>query len=589
VSETVIELLDRAARENADHPALGFKVGNTWESMSWSAYREEIFRAARGFLRLGLAPGKGVAILGFNRPQWFISELAAVAAGGAPAGLYTTLTPDQCHYVADHCEAQVAVVENEELLQKLLAIRGRLPHLKAIVLMVGESAEEGVLSWDQLLRLADEVPEAELETRIAALRPEDLCTLIYTSGTTGPPKAVMLSHHNIVWTARRVVEMLDLRAGDRFLSYLPLSHIAEKMVSLYGPLSVGGYTWFAESLERMPENLREVRPHVFFGVPRVWEKIQAAIEAAGADSSPIKRRIVAWARAKGLEAGYAQQGGGAQPRLLGLAERLVFSKVRRKLGLDRARMCATSAAPISRGTLELFLSLGIPIYEVYGMSECTGPATISMPDRYRTGKAGYAIPGTELKITERGEIWIRGPHVFMGYYRDPEATRETLDQDGWLHSGDVGEIDDEGFLEVTDRLKEIIITSGGKNIAPQTIETRLKTIPAVAVPAVVGDRRNYLTALLTLDPDRVPQAAEKAGSPARELEAAACCPVFRRHLERQVERINATLAGFETIKKFAVLPGQFTPEGGELTPTMKLKRRVILQKYAAEIEELYAT
>jgi long-subunit acyl-CoA synthetase (AMP-forming) len=589
VSQTVIELLDQTAREHADQPALAHKAGDSWESVTWSAYREEIRWAARGFLRLGLTPGKGVAILGFNRPQWFVSELAAVAAGGAPAGLYTTLSPDQCHYVADHCEAQIAVAENEELLGKLLAIRGRLPHLKAIVLMVGESVEEGVLSWEQLLRLADEVPEAELEARIAALSPEDLCTLIYTSGTTGPPKAVMLSHRNIVWTARRVVEMLDLRAGDRFLSYLPLSHIAEKMVSLYGPLSVGGYTWFAESLDRMPENLREVRPHVFFGVPRVWEKIQAAIEAAGAKSSPLKRRTVAWARRKGLEAGYAQQRGGTQPRLLGLAERLVFSKVRRKLGLDRARMCATSAAPISRGTLELFLSLGIPIYEVYGMSECTGPATISIPDRYRTGKAGYAIPGTELEIADQGEIWIRGPHVFMGYYRDPEATREALDQDGWLHSGDVGVIDGEGFLEVTDRLKEIIITSGGKNIAPQTIETKLKTIPAVAVPAVVGDRRNYLTALLTLDPDRIPQAAETAGSPARELETAACCPVFHRHLERQVERINATLAGFETIKKFAVLPSQFTPEGGELTPTMKLKRRVILQKYAAEIEELYAT
>ncbi|MDH3255739.1 MAG: AMP-binding protein, partial [Acidobacteriota bacterium] len=295
-----------------------------------------------------------------------------------------------------------------------------------------------------------------------------------------------------------------------------------------------------------------------------------------------------WARGVGLAASYAEQRGDRPPRFHGVARRLVFSKVRERLGLDRAALCATSAAPIALHTLEFFSSLGIPILEIYGMSECSGPGTVSTPDRYRLGKAGFAFPGAEIKVTDEGEICMRGPHVFLGYFKDPEATREALDAEGWLHSGDVGEIDADGFLSITDRLKELIITSGGKNIAPQLIEAKLKAIPAVAVPAVIGDRRKYLTALLTLDPERVEREAEALGSAARDVAEAASCPILRRALEASVERVNSTLASYETVKRFAILPGQFTIEGGELTPTMKLKRRVVSEKYGSEIEALYA-
>ena len=309
MSQIIPRVFEEAARERGDADAMRHKRDGEWLPISWNGYREAVWRAAGGFMRLGLEPGQGVAILGFNRPEWFISDVGAIVAGGLPAGIYTTCTPDQCQYVAHHCEASVIVVEHADQLDKILSVRDQLPHLRAIVMMDGESAEPGVHSWQELLEMGDGVPAAEVEARIDAQRPEDPATLIYTSGTTGPPKAVMLSHTNLVWTAARVLEFLELERGDQFLSYLPLSHIAEQMVSLHGPLHIGGCSWFAESIEQLAANMREVRPHIFFGVPRVWEKIQAAIEAAGAQNPPLKRKIAAWARGVGKSTGYADQRG----------------------------------------------------------------------------------------------------------------------------------------------------------------------------------------------------------------------------------------------------------------------------------------
>jgi long-subunit acyl-CoA synthetase (AMP-forming) len=587
MAETVLQVFERTARDNAGRPALRVKTGGQWQTTTWKEYRDQAFLAARGFMSLGLAPGQGVAVLGYNRPEWFLADLAAIAAGGLPAGIYTSSTPEQVQYIAEHAEAAIAVVENETHLETFLALRDRLPKLGAIVLMTGASTAPGVHTWQQLLELGAGVPEADLRARIDAQKPEDLCTLIYTSGTTGPPKAVTLSHHNIVWTSARVAEAYRVSATDEMLSYLPLSHIAEQVVSLHTPMVVGGCSWFAESLEKLRDNLVEVRPHFFFAVPRVWEKMQGGIQAAGAQNSGFKKKIAAWARGVGAAAGRAEQAGQAKPFLYSLAHKLVFSKVRRRLGLDRARVLSTSTAPISVETLDFFLSLGLPILEVYGMSECTGPTTFSVPERYRVGSVGFAIPGTELRIAEDGEVLMRGPHIFQGYYKNPAATQETIDEDGWLHSGDIGELSADGFLRITDRKKELLITSGGKNIGPQILEGKLRQIPAVSQAVVVGDRRNYLAALLTLDPQRAPLEAEAAGSPGRSPQELATCPVFRRHLEKQVEAVNANLARYETIKKFVILPAELSIEAGELTPTMKLKRRVVYQRYAAEIESLY--
>jgi long-subunit acyl-CoA synthetase (AMP-forming) len=588
MSETIMSVLERTARDQGERPALRVKDGGQWRVTTWKEYREQAYLAARGFIRLGLAPRQGVAIMGFNRPEWFLSDVGAIAAGGIPAGIYTTNTPEQCQYIADHAEAAVAVLENTQYLEIFRQIRDRLPHLKAIVLMTGSAADEGVYTWQQLLELGAQVPEDELRRRIDDQKPEDLCTLIYTSGTTGPPKAVMLSHHNVTWTAQRVVDAYSVNANDDLISYLPLSHIAEQVVSLHSPMAVGGCAWFAESIEKLGENLREVRPHFFFAVPRVWEKMQAAIQVAGAQNTGLKKKIAAWARGVGLAGGRAEQEGRPKPIFYPIARQLVFSKVREKLGLDRARVCSTSTAPISVETLEFFSSLGIPILEVYGMSECTGPATFSLPDHYHYGKVGRAMPGTAVATAEDGEVLMRGPHVFLGYFKNEEATRETVDDEGWLHSGDIGEIDAEGFLKITDRKKELIITSGGKNIAPAIIESKLRQIPAVSQAVVIGDRRHYLAALLTLDPTRAADQAKAANSPATTPEALATCPVFRQYLEKQIEGVNTTLARYEQIKKFVILPRELSIDEGELTPTMKLKRRVVNERFANEIERLYA-
>jgi long-subunit acyl-CoA synthetase (AMP-forming) len=353
-------------------------------------------------------------------------------------------------------------------------------------------------------------------------------------------------------------------------------------------MATGACVHFAESVEKLGENLREVKPHVFLGVPRVWEKIQAGIEAAGAQNPPLKKKIAAWARKTGLAGGRADQMGQPRPWQYSLANRLVFSKVREKLGMTETRFAVASAAPLAVETQEFFLSLGIPILDIWGMSELTGPATISLPSAYRTGRAGRPMPGSEMKIAADGELLVRGPHVFKGYYKNEAVTRETIDTEGWLHSGDVAEFDDEGFLRITDRKKELIITAGGKNIAPQFLEGKLKQIPAISQAVAIGDRRPYVVALLAVDPSRVMEEAERAGSPAKTTDEAARCPAFRAWVEKQVEEMNRGLARYEQIKKFALLPKELTTDGGELTPTMKLKRRVIHEKYGAAIESLYS-
>jgi long-subunit acyl-CoA synthetase (AMP-forming) len=589
----VHEVLGETVKRYGDRPALRVKRDGGWRTTTWSAYARDARRVGRALIGLGLEPGKGVTIIGYNSPEWLIADVGAILAGGVPAGIYTTNTPEQVRYITAHCEAKIAFADTAQQVEKFVVEQERLPRLEVVVQMIGRPAEAKrgrlrVLAWEDLLKLGDESPESALEARIKAQKPDDVCTLIYTSGTTGDPKAVMITHTNVVWTAEVLLKTLSAGPSDVSISYLPLSHIAEQMLSVHGPMAMGSVVYFAESIEKLGEALQEVRPTLFMGVPRVWEKIQAKMMAAGASAPPLRKKIAAWARKVGLEAGYAEQRGEARPLVLPIAQKLVFDKVRQRLGLDRARMCVTSAAPISRATLEFFLSLGIPILEVYGMSECTGPATYSPPDNYRTGKCGIVLPGAEVKIAEDGEICMRGPHVFKGYLKDEESTKNALDADGWLHSGDIGVIDKDGFLQITDRKKDLLITAGGENIAPQVLEGQLKSIPAVGQAVVVGDRMKYLAALVTLDPERVKTEAQAAGSPATNAAEAAKCAVFQKHLQKQIDEVNAKLARVQTIKKFVVVPNEFSIDGGELTPTMKIKRKVVNEKYKAEIASMYA-
>ncbi len=590
----VHEVLAETVKRYGDRPALRVKRDGGWRTTTWSAYQRDARRAGRALVGLGVERGKGASIIGFNSPEWLIADVGAILAGAVPAGIYTTNTPEQVRYITDHCEAKVAFADSSVQVEKFVVEQDRMPRLEVVVQMLGSieggEAKRGrlrVMTWERFLALGDETPESALEERIAAQKPDDVCTLIYTSGTTGEPKAVMISHDNVVWTAKTVIDKLDFGANEIMLSYLPLSHIAEQMLSVHGPMQAGCLLYFAESIEKLPESLREVRPTVFLGVPRVWEKIQAKMAAVGAAAPPLRKKIAAWARKIGLAAGYAEQQGQARPLLLPVAKKIVFDKVRERLGLDRARICVTSAAPISKSTLEFFLSLGIPILEVFGMSECTGPATISFPNKYRTGKCGVILPGAEVKIAEDGEVCMRGRHIFKGYLKDAESTSNALDAEGWLHSGDIGTIDQDGFLQITDRKKDLLITAGGENIAPQVLEGQLKGIPVVGQAVVVGDRQKYLAALVTLDPERVQAEAEACGSPARSIPEAAACSTFRAHLQKQIDQVNEKLARVQTIKKFVIVPNEFSIDGGELTPTMKVKRKVVNEKYKREIASMY--
>ncbi len=587
--ETVMQALDAAVQRYGKAPALRSKTGSgAWKDVSWADYRAEVWRAAKGLIALGLEPHKGVSLIGFNRREWLVGNIAAIYAGGVPVGIYTTSSPEQCSYIAGHSDSNVAIVEDAEQLAKFLEIRGELEQLEAIVLMQGEHDDERVFSWADLLAKGDALADSELEARIAAQSPDDICTLIYTSGTTGQPKGVMLSHDNLTWTSAAAASTMDISSESVLLSYLPLSHIAEQIVSIYVPIQTGTCTSFAESFEQLGDNLREVHPHLFLGVPRVWEKIQAKMMEAGAQNTGLKKMIAKWARGVGAKAMAARERGEPPPLSYGIADKLVFSKVKAKLGLDRSVYNVTSAAPIAKETLDFYASLGVLINEVYGMSECTGPATVSTPDKFRIGWVGWPLPGAEVKVAEDGEICMRGRNVFKGYYKNPDATAEALDDEGWLHSGDIGEKSGDLF-RITDRKKDLLITAGGENIAPQMIEGKLKNVVWISQAVVVGDRKPFLSALLTIDEDKFDEVLKQSGSTAETLEELAEDAKANAWLMESVNEVNKGLARVQTIKKIKILPKDLSIDDGDLTPTMKVKRKAVCAKYQAEIDAFYTS
>ncbi len=588
---TVMQVLDQTAKTHGNKPALKVKHDGSWKTWTWADYHADIRKAAKALIHLGLQKQTGVSIIGYNSPEWAIADLGAIYAGGFPAGIYTTNSPPQCKYIAEHSDTVVAFAENASQAAKFHKIWDELPGCTALVLMDDSSDEaDYAYSWSEFLALSDNVTDDQLQERIDGQDPDETCTFIYTSGTTGSPKAVMMTHDNLTWTAevaRQTIDGYEHVEQERIISYLPLSHIAEQLISLHTPVTSGGCTYFAESIEKLGDNLREVRPTMFLAVPRVWEKIQAKIVAGAAKNSNFKKKIGVWAKGVGLEGGYRMQKGEAPPMFYGLANKLVFSKVRALLGLDQCRVQITSAAPISKDTLEFFLSLGVPIMEVYGMSECSGPATMSLPTSYQTGSVGWVLPGTEVKIDSDGEICMRGRHILKGYYKNAEATAEAIDDDGWLHSGDLGKLDGK-FLHITGRKKELIITAGGENIAPNMIEGLMKSIGAVSQFVVIGDRRKHLSALITLDEEKLQTTLSAAGSPAKTMEDASKCEAVHGFIWKQVEEKNVELARVQKIKKIKILPADLSIDAGELTPTMKVKRKIVSEKYASDIEAFYS-
>ncbi len=567
-------------------PAYHVRGPGGWEATSWADYAAQVKRAGAGLVGLGVEPGQPVCILGANRPEWVIFDVGAMAAGAIPAGIYTTSSASECEYILNHSEAPVVLVENAGQFEKIASVRDQLPHLRHVVMMRGadDVRDPLVLSWEEFLaRGAGH--EAAFDERLAGLRPGAVATFIYTSGTTGRPKAVMLTHDNLNWTASRAKELTGASPADKLLSYLPLSHIAEQMFTIHIPAVIGASVYYAESIEKLAENLVEVQPTLFFGVPRVWEKFQAGVAAKLGEATGVKAKLAQRAmvigrqvtarRNRGLE---SAPGRGVSPRTLTveaeykLFDKLVYSKVKSALGLSRARICVSGAAPVAQSVLEFFAGLGLPVYEVYGQSEDNGPTSFNLPGRTRFGTVGPAFPGVDVKIADDGEILVRGRNVFAGYYKDEEATREAL-ADGWLHSGDLGEFDADGFLTITGRKKDVIITAGGKNVAPKLIEGGLKEHPLISDALVIGDRRKYLTVLVTLDPEA------SAGVDGSEAE---------RQVQAAIDRVNSEFARVEQVKRFTILPRELSIAEGELTPTLKVKRNVVVEHFAEQIEAMYS-
>jgi len=587
-TDTIPGRLMSHALTRPEAPAWWSHHQGQWVATPWRLAVERVRTAARALLALGLHPGDRVCILGFNCEAWVTADLAAMAAGGVPAGIYETCSAEEVAFILDHAEAAICFVQDATLLARLRDGEGSRRALRTIVLFPGAEPVDDpqVLSWEAFLARAEDVSEGALDQRLAALDEHGPATFIYTSGTTGPPKAVMLTHRNLAWTAAQATALGQVVPDDRTLSYLPLCHIAELMFTVLVPVTAGGQAWFARSHDSLPEDLKAVQPTVFLGVPRVWEKMHAAITVRLAQANGARAWLVRWAMGVSRAVHAARNQGAPVGTMLALqhrlATRLVFGKVKAALGLGAARFCVSGAAPISAEVLSFFTGLDLTIHEVYGQSEGSGPSSFNRPGSTRFGTVGTAFPGTQLRIAPDGEVLVNGPNVFLGYFKDPQATDAAL-QDGWLHSGDLGSLDEGGFLRITGRKKEIIITAGGKNVAPANIEAALKDLPLVSQAVVLGDRRRFLSALITLDPQAL-QEHLGAEPPADPMSL----PELVAELQRGVDRVNERFARVEHIRRFTLLPGDFTVEGGELTPTLKLKRRVVEERHAALIEAMYA-
>ncbi|XP_069574168.1 long-chain-fatty-acid--CoA ligase ACSBG2 isoform X2 [Brachyistius frenatus] len=620
---TVDQMFVSAVERFGGYTALSWKEGEQQKSLNYKDYYQTCRTAAKSFLKLGLQRYHGVGILGFNSAEWFISDIGAILAGGFAVGIYTTSSPEACQYVADNCKANIIVVENHKQLQKILQVEDKLPHLKAIIQYKDALKEKrpNLYTWEEFMELGRDEPDAPLDAIISSQKPNQCCTLIYTSGTTGQPKGVMLSHDNITWAALSTSKHVCLtdatQAQEVVVSYLPLSHIAAQMVDIWVTMKVGGATYFAQpdALKgSLVNTLKEVRPTAFMGVPRVWEKMQEKMKSIGAKSSAVRRKVAAWAKDVGLQTNLTRmnQSGAAGRAPFGyhIAKKLVFKKVRKALGLDRCNKCYTGAAPITKDTLEFFLSLDIPLYELYGMSESTGPHTISLPNAFRLTSCGIEMPGCKTKLHNpdeegNGEICFWGRHVFMGYLNMPDKTEEALDAEGWLHSGDLGKHDESGFLFITGRIKELIITAGGENIPPVPIEDAVKeAVPLISNAMLIGDKKKFLSMLLTIkcqvnaesgDPEDqlTPEAVElckKLGSTATRVSEIAGGKDRAIHtaIQEGVNRVNEKASSnAQRIQKWTILDRDFSVGGGELGPTMKLKRPVVHKMYKEQIDNFY--
>ena len=582
---TLVEAFHHTARTFPDRVAIRTK-GDAF-SITWGELRERADAVAGGLAKLGLGRGETIALMLNNRPEFHICDLAAMTLGATPFSIYQTFSPEQIEYVVSDADARIAIVE-QALLPAFLEARKSLPGLEHVIVVDGE-APEGCIS---LADVEGSNPDFDAEAAAARVSPEDILTLIYTSGTTGPPKGVQLTHANLVTAMQAVRDIVEFPEGSRVISWLPSAHIAERAAHHYIPVAFGFTITTCDDPRAIVAFLPEVRPNWFFAVPRIWEKMKASLEAMFHALPEEAREKAEQALAAAREKVRLEQAGEEVPAELAAvvakADEEMFAGLRANLGLDRISAVNVGAAPTPPEVLEFFHAIGIPLAELWGMSETCGAGTVNPPSRVKIGTVGPPSPGVEIKLAQDGEVLVRGGIVMAGYRNKPEQTAEAIDADGWLHTGDIGEIDEDGYLTIVDRKKELIINAAGKNMSPANIEATIKSSsPLIGQAAAIGDARPYNTALIVLDADFAPAWAKKHEIEDTSLEALASNEKMRAAIEAAIADANERLARVEQIKKFAIVSGDWAPGGDELTPTMKLKRKPIAEKYASEIEAMY--
>ncbi|MFN0186512.1 MAG: AMP-dependent synthetase/ligase [Aquabacterium sp.] len=597
--DTLPAIFWNGVRERAAHVWLRKKDLGLWRSWTWAQVGIEVREIAHGLLAHDFERGDTSSILANTVVEWVLADLAVLSCAGVSSGIYPTDAAPQVEYLCADSRTRVLFVEDEEQLDKALEVRGRLPHLKLIVVFdatgLTELNDPMVVTLNQL-RETGRAHLAQhpgmLEQRVASVQPKDLAILVYTSGTTGKPKGAMHAHIGLVTAARAYNQLIARDINDECMCFLPLCHIAERMGGEYYSLYTGSKLNFVENPETVAENVREIAPTVFTAVPRVWEKFYSAVTISIRESSRPQQLMYAWALGVGRDVADLFLAGKEVPSGLRakfmLARWLVLDNVRRMIGVHRARYLLTGAAPISPDLIRWYLALGLPMIEVWGMTETAGLSTTQPAGRIKPGTIGIAAPFNEVRLDpQTGEILVRGPNVFMGYLNLPEKTAETIDADGWLHTGDVGVLDEEGFFRITDRMKDIIITAGGKNVTPSEWENELKFSPYVTDAVVIGDKRAYLTALVMIDQENVERFAQERDIPFSNYTSLARAPQIRELIQGEIDKVNKKFARVEQIKKFFLLENQLTAEDEELTPTMKLKRKLVQTKYAEQIEAMY--
>ena len=595
--DTLPKLFRKRYTEQASAVAMREKDLGIWRSISWADYGEAARNAGQGLMAMGLARGDVVSILSETNKEWMFADLGAICAGASSSGVYTTDSAKQLDYIVNDSSSAFLFVENEEQLDKYLQVRDRVPTLRKVIIMDLEGLRDFddpmTMSWEELLDLGRQFGRdnpAAWDERIDGSAPDDTPILVYTSGTTGPPKGAMISNRNVIFQVSNANAMLHFREGDNQLAFLPLCHIAERGFSMFLSIAYKTVVNFAESPETVAENVREVAPHYLFAVPRVWEKFYSTFTIRMQDATWIGKRLYDWAIGVGTRMAEHRIEGtapGVGERLLyRLADFLVLNNVKTMIGLRRTRWTATGAAPISPDLIRWYLALGINMVELYGQTENTGVATSNSPDEFKVGTVGVALPNTEVKISERGEILIKGPHVFKGYLNNPEKTAETV-VDGWLHTGDVGSVDNQGYFRITDRIKDIIITAGGKNVTPSEIENQLKFSPYIADAVIVGDQRKFLSCLVMIDEDTVMKFAQDNNVPFSNYASLCRADAVQRLIQAEIDTVNRDFARVEQVKAFRLIEQVLMPEDDELTPTMKLKRSFVSAKYKDLIDSMY--